>query len=48
MLFMFIRPLPEEEELDEFFAGTCEETDPGNHNNMLHISAENFILCKQI
>ncbi|XP_015234433.1 PREDICTED: BCL2/adenovirus E1B 19 kDa protein-interacting protein 2 isoform X2 [Cyprinodon variegatus] len=24
----FPRPLPEEEELDEFFAGTCEETEP--------------------
>ncbi len=28
-----IRPLPEEEELeDELFAGTSEEQDPGNEN----------------
>lgn len=34
---LFIRPLPEEEELeDELFAGTSEEGDPGNENRILH------------
>ncbi len=35
---LIIRPLPEEEELeDELFAGTSEEGDPGNENNNLNL-----------
>lgn len=34
---LIIRPLPEEEELeDELFAGTSEEGDPGNKNRIVY------------
>ena len=34
---LIIRPLPEEEELeDDLFAGTSEEIDPGNENRMVN------------
>lgn len=36
---LIIRPLPEEEELDdELFAGTSEERDPGNENKIAYIA----------
>lgn len=34
---LIIRPLPEEEELeDDLFAGTSEEIDPGNENRIVN------------
>lgn len=36
-----IRPLPEEEELeDELFAGTSEEADPGRENSLVYCASE--------